>query len=160
VSHNDAVAYCRWAGRKLPTEAQWEYAARGGRRGQRFPWGDELTPKGVHRANVWQGQFPAHNSGEDGWLATAPVRSFDPNDFGLYQMSGNVWEWCADWFGRDYYAGAPARDPTGPVTGEARITRGGSYLCHHSYCTRYRVAARTANTPESASGNVGFRTVA
>lgn len=159
VSHNDALAYCRWAGRDLPTEAEWEYAARGGLEGRRYPWGDELLPNGCHRANLWQGVFPTHNTGADGWRATAPVRSFEPNGYGLYQMSGNVWEWCADWFDPGYPAVAPRADPPGPETGVERVMRGGSYLCHASYCNRYRVAARSGNTPESSAGNLGFRTV-
>lgn len=159
VTHNDALVYCRWAGRALPTEAEWEYAARGGLAESRYAWGDELTPDGQHRANIWQGVFPSFNSAEDGWLATAPVRSFAPNGFGLYQMAGNVWEWCADWFDAGYYTRAPRLNPLGPDDGTERVMRGGSYLCHTSYCNRYRVAARTGNTPNSSSGNVGFRTV-
>jgi len=159
VSHADALAYCQWAGRDLPTEAEWEYAARGGLAGKRFSWGDELHEGGGHHANLWQGTFPTHNTAADGWLATAPVETYAPNGFGLYQMAGNVWEWCADWFDRDYYTHSPSDDPEGPAGGQRRVMRGGSYLCHASYCHRYRVAARSSNTPESSSCNLGFRTV-
>ncbi|ACI59485.1 protein of unknown function DUF323 (plasmid) [Rhizobium leguminosarum bv. trifolii WSM2304] len=159
ISHEDAQAYCHWAGRSLPTEAEWEYAARAGHAGRRFPWGNELEPEGIHMANVWQGHFPTRNTGADGWLATAPVGTYFPNDFGLYDMIGNVWEWCADWYNRDYYRNSPAHDPAGAATGDRRVTRGGSYLCHRSYCARYRVAARFSNTPDSTACNLGFRTV-
>ncbi|MFI6316762.1 formylglycine-generating enzyme family protein [Nonomuraea sp. NPDC050556] len=158
VSWHDAQAYCQWAGRRLPTEAEREYAARGGLPGRRFAWGDSLIPDGAWVCNIWQGHFPVHNSAEDGWLATAPVRTYPPNGFGLYEVAGNVWEWCADWFSPTFYAHSPLLDPRGPSSGERRVIRGGSYLCHESYCHRYRVAARSSNTPGSTSGNCGFRT--
>ncbi|WP_426514270.1 formylglycine-generating enzyme family protein [Dactylosporangium sp. McL0621] len=157
VSWHDAQAYCAWAGRRLPTEAEWECAARGGQAGLRYPWGDELD--GV-RCNIWQGTFPVHNTLEDGFGATAPVRSYEPNAYGLWQPVGNVWEWCADWFDAAYYARSPLENPAGPASGSARVLRGGSYLCHDSYCNRYRNAARSSNTPDSSMGNAGFRTVA
>jgi formylglycine-generating enzyme required for sulfatase activity len=157
VSWRDARAYCRWADTRLPTEAEWEYAARGGLEQKRFPWGDELTPGGEHRMNVWQGRFPTENTVEDGYYGTAPVDAFPPNGYGLYNMTGNAWEWCADWFSATFHARGPRKNPKGPPSGTHRVMRGGSYLCHHSYCYRYRVASRSANTPDSTTGNLGFR---
>src|SRR4051794_19187192 len=160
ISWNDAVAYCAWAGRRLPTEAEWEYASRGGLDGARYPWGDELMDGDRWQVNIFQGRFPAVNTTADGFLTTAPVRTFAPNGYGLWQTVGNVWEWCSDWFDAGYYAASPEADPAGPDTGSARILRGGSYLCHSSYCNRYRNSARSSNTPDSSMGNAGFRTVA
>jgi formylglycine-generating enzyme required for sulfatase activity len=157
VSWRDAVAFCDWAGLRLPTEAEWEYAARGGLEQKRFPWGDEREPDGEHRMNVWQGTFPSENTLDDGFFGTAPADSFVANGFGLHNTSGNVWEWCADWFDSGYPGVSPSSNPSGPEVGEAKVIRGGSYLCHDSYCNRYRVAARTSNTPDSTTGNMGFR---
>ena len=159
VSWNDAEAYCAWAGARLPSEAEWEYAARGGLEGKAFPWGDELEPGGLHAMNVWQGAFPRENTGEDGYLGTCPVDAFPANGYGLYNMTGNVWEWCSDWFSRDFHTRDKRTNPQGPHRGERRSTRGGSYLCHASYCRRYRVAARNSLTPDSTTGNTGFRCV-
>jgi formylglycine-generating enzyme required for sulfatase activity len=160
VSWTDAVAYAAWVGKRLPTEAEWERVARGGLEHATFPWGDELEPDGEHRMNVWQGEFPADNTAADGWVGTAPVRSYPPNGLGLYEVTGNVWEWVADWFADDAYQSQPAASPTGPKAGQLRVMRGGSYLCHASYCRRYRVAARSASEPESSTGNTGFRCAA
>lgn len=160
VTWHDAEVYARWKGKRLPTEAEWEYACRGGLSQKIYPWGDELTPGNKHRCNIWQGDFPVCDLGEDGYVGTAPAKSFKPNGFGLYNMTGNTWEWVADWFDSNFSIYGSRDNPKGPVTGDNRVMRGGSYLCHASYCNRYRCSARTSNTPDTSSGHLGFRCAA
>lgn len=157
IAWNDAQAYCEWAGKRLPREAEWEYAARGGLEQKKFPWGDELTPAGKHLCNIWQGEFPKIDLGEDGYTAPGPVGAFPANGYGLLSVTGNAWEWCQDWFHPTWHMTATHVNPVGPPEGRERTMKGGSYLCHKSYCNRYRPAARTKNTPDSATTNISFR---
>jgi sulfatase modifying factor 1 len=170
VAFEDARAYARWAGKRLPTEAEFEFAARGGLSGERYAWGDELRPGGRWMANVFQGHFPDADTGADGWTGIAPVASFPANRYGLYDMAGNVWEWIADWYRPDYYAtldGGVARNPHGPEDSYdpsepgvgKRVQRGGSFLCSSEYCTRYLVGSRGKGEPWSGANHLGFRCV-
>ena len=160
VSWNDAQAFAAWAGGRLPREAEWEYAAKGGLKGVRYPWGDdEPTDDAPFRCNIWQGHFPDEDTGADGYAGTAPAGAFPPNGFGLYQMVGNVWQWCAEPFRlRSLSRRLVARDQAARTAGE-RLLKGGSYLCHRSYCHRYRIAARIGSPPDTTTGNMGFRLV-
>jgi sulfatase modifying factor 1 len=176
VSYADALLYARWAGKDLPTEAEWEFAARGGLDGAEFAWGDEFTPAGVHMANTWQGEFPLHNLHEDGYERTSPVKAFRPNGYGLHDMIGNVWEWTSDWYASRHAADAPkaccipenprggceegSYDPRLPnIRIPRKVLKGGSHLCAPNYCRRYRPAARHAEAIDTSTSHVGFRCV-
>lgn len=157
LSWYDAASLAGYLGMRLPLEAEWEFAARGGLKRKKFPWGNTLEPAAGHRHNVWQGHFPTVNSAEDGFEASCPVNHFPPNGFGLHNMTGNVWEWCEDWFGPLPKGPSPH---SSAKTGDQKIVRGGSFLCHASYCERYQTHSRTSNTPDSTTGHMGVRLVA
>jgi|GEM_PF-154021 sulfatase modifying factor 1 len=172
IAYADAAAYAKWAGKRLPTEAEWEFAARGGLAGKTFFWGDELKPGGKWMANIYEGQFPVKDTGEDGFAGIAPVGQFPPNGYGLFDMAGNVWQWCSDWYRPDYYARlklagiAVVRNPQGPASSydpgddqPQRVQRGGSYLCTDQYCTRYMMGTRGKGDIDTGSNHVGFRCV-
>jgi formylglycine-generating enzyme required for sulfatase activity len=167
LSWLDVREFCQWAGRSLPTEAQWEYAARGGHNGRVYPWGNTRQPHGAWLQNIWQGEFPVEDTGEDGHTRTAPVGSFEPNDYGLYDMSGNVWEWCSDYYRPEYYLSSAVRNPLGPEESWdpmepdviKRVQRGGSFMCSEQYCIGYRVASRMKGEEDTGAFHTGFRTI-
>ncbi|MVN93007.1 formylglycine-generating enzyme family protein [Mucilaginibacter aquatilis] len=169
ISWEDATAYCKWVGKRLPTEAEWEYAARGGLYNNIYPWGNEHIDAGKPKANTWQGEFPNNNTLNDGFYNLAPVKCFKPNGYKLYDMAGNVWEWCADWYSANAYKNLPAvvNNPKGPVSSydpeepyaKKKVTRGGSFMCNDSYCSGYRSARRMKSSFDSGMSNLGFRCV-